>query len=92
MRNGAPGSSCSRGLTPFPYKIVTITSGFAGYNLGLFILFSIITRGARFFALAFLLHRYGERARPIIEKRLGLWMGIGAVILVVGIAAAIYFL
>jgi membrane protein YqaA with SNARE-associated domain len=80
-----------KGLTPFPYKIVTITSGFAGYNLGLFLLFSLITRGARFFALAFLLHRYGERARPIIEKRLGLWMGIGAAILVVGIAAALYF-
>ncbi|MDE2375148.1 MAG: DedA family protein, partial [Hyphomicrobiales bacterium] len=38
-----------KGLTPIPYKIVTITSGFAGYNLGLFILFSFITRGARFF-------------------------------------------
>ena len=36
-----------KGLTPIPYKIVTITSGFADYNLGLFILFSIITRGAR---------------------------------------------
>ena len=60
-----------KGLTPIPYKIVTITSGFAGYNLGLFILFSVITRGARFFVLAFLLHRYGERARHIIEKRLG---------------------
>ena len=60
-----------KGLTPIPYKIVTITSGFAGYNLGLFLLFSIITRGARFFVLAFLLHRYGDRARHIIEKRLG---------------------
>src|SRR5436853_4163168 len=51
-----------KGLTPIPYKVVTITSGFAGYNLGLFLLFSIITRGARFFILAFLLHRYGDRA------------------------------
>ncbi len=80
-----------KGLTPIPYKIVTITSGFAGYNLGLFLLFSIITRGARFFVLAFLLHRYGERARHIIEKRLGLWMTIGAAMLVVGIVAALYF-
>src|SRR4029077_12086940 len=38
-----------KGLTPIPYKLVTITSGFAGYNIWLFILFSIITRGARFF-------------------------------------------
>src|SRR6188768_1691446 len=79
-----------KGLTPIPYKIVTITSGFAGYNLGLFILFSIITRGARFFVLAFLLHRYGESARHIIEKRLGFWVTIGAVVLVGGIIGALY--
>ena len=42
-----------KGLTPIPYKIVTITSGFAGFNLGLFIVLSIITRGARFFWRAF---------------------------------------
>src|SRR6185312_2406693 len=62
-----------KGLTPIPYKIVTITSGFAGYNIGLFVLFSVISRGTRFFVLAFLLHRYGDRARHIIEKQLGLW-------------------
>ena len=79
-----------KGLTPIPYKIVTITSGFAGYNLALFTLFSIITRGARFFVLAFLLHRYGDRARHIIERRLGLWVTIGAVVIVIGIVAALY--
>ena len=79
-----------KGLTPIPYKIVTITSGFAGYNLGLFILFSVITRGARFFVLAFLLHRYGESARHIIEKRLGLWVLLGAIVLVIGVVAALY--
>jgi membrane protein YqaA with SNARE-associated domain len=79
-----------KGLTPIPYKIVTITSGFAGYNLGLFILFSVITRGARFFVLAFLLHRYGESARHIIEKRLGLWVLLGAIVIVVGLVAALY--
>ena len=73
-----------KGLTPIPYKIVTITSGFAGYNLGLFIVFSFITRGARFFIEAFLLNRYGERARGIIEKRLGLWTGLAALAIVVG--------
>ena len=81
-----------KGLTPIPYKIVTITSGFADYNLGLFILFSIITRGARFFVLAFLLHRYGESARHIIEKRLGLWVLLGAIVLVIGIVGALYLL
>jgi membrane protein YqaA with SNARE-associated domain len=73
-----------KGLTPIPYKLVTITSGFAGYSLGLFILFSIITRGARFYMLAFLLHRYGPRARAIIEERLGFWVTIGAIVLVLG--------
>jgi membrane protein YqaA with SNARE-associated domain len=73
-----------KGLTPIPYKIVTITSGFAGYNLGLFVLFSLITRGARFFIEAFLLNRYGARARGIIEKRLGMWTGLAAAAIVIG--------
>ncbi|HET9904864.1 MAG TPA: YqaA family protein [Xanthobacteraceae bacterium] len=79
-----------KGLTPIPYKLITITSGFAGYNFALFVLFSILTRGARFFVLAFLLHRYGERAREIIEKRLGLWSTLFAAVLIGGIVAAVW--
>jgi hypothetical protein len=45
---------------------------------------SVITRGARFYVLAFLLHRYGAQARVIIERRLGLWTAIGAGVVVVG--------
>jgi membrane protein YqaA with SNARE-associated domain len=81
-----------KGLTPIPYKIVTITSGFAGYNLGLFVVFSIIARATRFFVLAFLLHRYGEQARHIIEKRLGLWVTLGAALVVIGIVIAVYLI
>jgi len=81
-----------KGLTPIPYKVVTITSGFADYNFFMFVLLSAITRGARFFMLAFLLHRYGERARVIIEKRLGLYTGIAAAVIVLGIVAAVYFI
>jgi len=73
-----------KGLTPIPYKIVTITSGFAGFNLGLFVVMSVITRGMRFFLEAFLLNRYGARARGIIEKRLGMWASLAAVAIVVG--------
>jgi membrane protein YqaA with SNARE-associated domain len=73
-----------KGMTPIPYKLVTISLGFAGYNLFLFIVLSIITRGARFFLLAFLLNRYGPQAREIIEKRLGFWVTIGAIGLVFG--------
>ncbi|ARP98460.1 YqaA family protein [Pseudorhodoplanes sinuspersici] len=79
-----------KGLTPIPYKIVTITSGFAGYDIWLFILFSIITRAGRFYMLAFLLHRYGAKAREIIEERLGFWVTLGAIVLVAGIVAALY--
>jgi membrane protein YqaA with SNARE-associated domain len=78
-----------KGLTPIPYKIVTITSGFAGYNLLLFVLFSIIARGGRFFAVAILLNRYGEWIRSRIEARLGLWVGLGAALLVLGFIVAI---
>jgi len=81
-----------KGLTPIPYKIVTITSGFAGYNLGLFILFSAITRAGRFFVLAFLIHRYGDQARHIIERRLGLWTAIFAAIIVGGFVIVAYLL
>jgi membrane protein YqaA with SNARE-associated domain len=79
-----------KGLTPIPYKVVTITSGFAGYNFGLFILFSIITRAARFFIVAALLNRFGPQARDIIEKRLGLWTLLFAAVVIGGLVLAVY--
>jgi membrane protein YqaA with SNARE-associated domain len=81
-----------KGMTPIPYKIVTIASGFAAYPLVPFILLSVVARGMRFYLLAFLLHRYGPQAREILEKRLGFWVTIGAVVLVAGIIAATYLL
>ena len=79
-----------KGLTPIPYKLVTITSGFSGYNFGLFVLFSLVTRGARFFILALLLHRYGEQARHVIERQLGLWTLLLAIVVIGGLVAAVY--
>lgn len=79
-----------KGLTPIPYKVVTIASGFAAYNLPLFILLSAITRGARFFIAAFLLHRYGDQARAGLEKRLGLYTLLGAVVLIGGFIIAAF--
>jgi len=78
-----------KGLTPIPYKLVTITSGFAGYNVWLFILCSLIARGGRFFIVAVLLNRYGDVIRAEIERRLGFWVGVGAVVLVLGFVIAI---
>jgi membrane protein YqaA with SNARE-associated domain len=79
-----------KGVTPIPYKIVTITSGFAGYNIWLFIVFSFVARGTRFYLVAFLLNRYGEIAREIIEKRLAFWFTLSVGVLLAGIFAAIY--
>lgn len=79
-----------KGLTPIPYKIVTITSGFAGYNLALFIVFSIIARGLRFYLVAFVIHRYGERARAILEERLEFWAILALILIVAGIVASLY--
>jgi membrane protein YqaA with SNARE-associated domain len=81
-----------KGVTPIPYKVVTLTAGFAGYNLFLFIVFSVIARAMRFYAVAFLLHRYGDQARVMIEKRLGLWTSIGAAVVVIGLVAAVYLI
>jgi membrane protein YqaA with SNARE-associated domain len=81
-----------KGLTPIPYKLITITSGFAGYNIWLFVLCSIIGRGGRFFVVAVLLNRYGDTIRAEIEKRLGLWVAVGAVVLVLGFVVAIRML
>ena len=79
-----------KGLTPIPYKLVTITSGFADYSLFWFVVLSLITRGARFFLLAALLRYFGPAARNFIEKRLGLvTLGLFAVV-VIGLVAAVY--
>ena len=77
-----------KGLTPIPYKLVTITSGFANYNIWLFIALSVIARGGRFFAVAILLNRYGEWIRVRIERHLGFWVSLGAAVLVAGFIVA----
>jgi membrane protein YqaA with SNARE-associated domain len=79
-----------KGMTPIPYKIVTIASGFSHYPVVPFVLLSFVARGMRFYLVAFLLNRYGVQAREIIEKRLGFWVTVSFAVLVVGIIAAVY--
>jgi membrane protein YqaA with SNARE-associated domain len=79
-----------KGVTPIPYKIVTITSGFAGYSFVMFVLLSFVARGMRFYLLAFLLNRYGPQAREIIERHLGFWVTVAVVVIVIGVVAALY--
>jgi membrane protein YqaA with SNARE-associated domain len=73
-----------KGLTPIPYKIVAIASGAARFDLPIFILASILTRGVRFYVIALLLRQFGEPVRAFIEKRLGLVLLATAILAVVG--------
>ncbi len=68
-----------KGLTPIPYKIVTIASGAAHFDFAIFMAASVATRGARFFLVATLLHFFGERVRVFIERRLTLVTSLIAV-------------
>ena len=72
------------GVTPFPYKIITISSGIAGMPIYQFFIFSIIARGARFFIIAILLRLYGEPIRNFIERHLNLLFIVFMVLLVLG--------
>lgn len=78
------------GFTPIPYKLITIASGLAAYDIGLFLLLSVIGRGARFFLLAGLLYYYGEPIRSFIDKRLEILTLVVAVIGVAGFVIVRY--
>jgi membrane protein YqaA with SNARE-associated domain len=80
-----------KGMTPIPYKLITIASGVAHFNLALFVGASVISRSLRFFLIAALLWWFGDAARVFIERRLTLVTSLFAVLLVAGlVAVAIY--
>ncbi len=58
------------GFSPIPFKLLTITSGFVHFNLFYFIIISLITRGSRFFIIAFLISNFGPAMKKLIEKKL----------------------
>ena len=58
------------GFTPVPFKLLTITSGFVHFNFFYFVIVSVLTRGSRFFIVAFLLGNFGIAMKKIIEKKL----------------------
>ncbi len=72
------------GVTPFPYKVITITSGWTGLDPAVFMISSVIARGLRFFVIAALLWKFGSPIRDFIERRLGLVFTLFVVILVGG--------
>lgn len=69
------------GVTPFPYKVITIMSGVTSMPLATFIATSILARGLRFFILAALLHKFGAPIRDFIERRLGILTIVFVVVL-----------
>ena len=77
------------GFTPVPFKLLTITSGFVHFNLVYFLIVSILTRGSRFFIIAFLIGNFGSTMKKIIEKKL-LKFSIILSIIFIGFAYFIY--
>ncbi len=73
-----------KGLTPIPYKLVTIVSGLLGYDFLLFVLLSAMTRGARFFIIAGLMNRFGGPIKAVLDKHFGLVMMVLLVVVVFG--------
>jgi membrane protein YqaA with SNARE-associated domain len=77
-----------KGLTPIPYKLVTIISGAMAFSIPVFIAASAVTRGIRFFAVAWVFKTYGPAIAPTIEKRIGAVTAGLAVLIVGGLVAA----
>ena len=71
-----------QGLTPIPYKLVTIASGFAGFNFALFMALSTVTRGLRYTLVSSLLYFFGAPVQAVIEKYMEIAL-IGFLVLVV---------
>ena len=75
-----------KGFTPIPFKLVTIASGIAAFSFPVFVAASVVTRGARFFLIAWLLKRYGAPMQAFIERRLTLISWLFLIALVGGFA------
>ena len=80
-----------KGLTPIPYKLVTIASGLAQFSFFTFIWASVVTRGARFFLTATLIKYFGPAVRAEVEKRLTFYTIVFGLVAVAGIVALKFF-
>ena len=78
------------GITPFPFKVITIASGATQLNIVVFVVASILARGLRFFLVAGLLYWVGQPIREFIERRLGLVTTVFVILLVGGFVAIKY--
>ena len=71
------------GFSPVPFKLLTITSGFINFNVFYFVIISLVTRGSRFFLIAFLIGNFGPTMKKIIEKKLLKFSILLSVILII---------
>ena len=75
------------GFTPLPYKVFTIASGLIGFNILIFIIISLISRGSRFFIVSYLSYKFGNLFTLFMEKHGSKWFTIiGIIIVIIGIA------
>ena len=77
------------GFTPLPYKVFTITSGFIGFNIHIFILISLISRGLRFFIVSYLSMKFGDKFQILLKKEGFKWFAILGILIVL-ISSGIY--
>ena len=84
------GILVTAGFTPLPFKLLTISSGIIHFNLISFIFICIVTRGLRFFLVAYLTYKFGSKFGPFLEKKGGQWATVIAIIIII-LAAGIYF-
>lgn len=80
-----------KGLTPIPFKLVTIVSGAMQFSLPIFVVAATITRGIRFFVVAWVFQRFGPQIAPVLEKRMGVALA-GVAVLIVGALVAAHYL
>ena len=85
------GILITAGFTPLPFKLLTISSGIIHFNIISFIFICILTRGLRFFLVAYLTYKFGEKIGPFLDKQRAKWSIIISTILIL-LAAGIYFL
>ena len=80
------------GFTPLPYKVFTITSGLIGFNIIIFILISLISRGLRFFIVSYLSYKFGNLFTQFMDKHGSKWFSIiGFIIIIIGVVIYLLF-
>ena len=80
------------GFTPLPYKVFTITSGLIGFNIFVFVLISLISRGLRFFIVSYLSYKFGDLFSQFMNKHGSKWFTIiGLLIVIIGIIIYLIF-